>query len=415
MKINRIKLFAMLLLVSSLTACIDLSKTSGIQTPVSLSGQFAFCGREANSERFDVYLADLNTGEIKNLTKKHIFQVDDAFGHSIGCDDNIDPYRRTGLTWSPTGDLLIVDAGGPYFEIPYIISLGDDNDVDKIVQQWPRPWPDLHIFENPQEFAWSPKGDKIAFSGMTASDGYRNLYIGDVTDWQNSSPNTSVLQLTEEYRDWPGVIYSPSWSPDGEFIAVSLNGYASGVAILATDGSKSVYITNDTTARLSHVETPFSWVYAAPAWFPDGETLIFIAALEPNDRTALFKTDKNGQNLELLISEGVSSPVVSPDGNNIAYIEYIKRYGTGNIGQIILIDKDGENKRVLADVKVGKGNSILEKYYIQDLSWSIGGKWLSFTSNINGSFQIYILAVDGTIFMPAIEFSGDAMYPIWRP
>jgi Tol biopolymer transport system component len=375
-----------------------------------------FCGRKDGNDRFDIYSTNLATREWKNMTEKYVFQVDDTFGHSIGCDDDMIPYRATGMAWSPRGDLLIVNAGGPYIITPYIMRVSEEGDVIKIVQQWPRPWPDLHIFESPQDYSWSPDGTKVAFVGMTASDGYNNLFVGEVSNWVMSNSNTPVIQLTKEYRDWPGVIYYPVWSPNAESVAVSLNRHSSGISILSADSAQAVYVTEDTSEQLSRVKNPTSpWVYSKPSWFPDSEAVVFVAATTPNDRTALFRVDKDGQNLMLLIPTDVINPVVSPDGQYIAYIEYGEIYELDTIGQIVRVDADGKNRQVLTKVEVAEGVNVLGKYYIRDLSWSPDGKSLIFTTNKSGNFQLYLVMADGSVTEQVMEFPGDAVNPQWRP
>lgn len=413
----RTALFSILgLMVFTLIACQKSAVTAVPPLSNQTNGQIVFCGKVDGGERYDLHLMDLSTREWLNLTEAYIYKVDDAFGHSIGCDDDMRPYRETGVAWSPKGDLLIVNAGEPYFDMPYIINVSKNGEVLKIVQQWPRPWPNLNIFESPRYFSWSPNAGKIAFEGMTAFDGYTNLFIGDVSDWMNSNSNTSVVQMTKEYRDWPGVIYAPSWSPDGENIAVALNGYASGIAILSADGTRSVYVSDDTSKQLSYVQSPSSpWIDAKPSWFPSGESVIFVAATTPHDRTALFRVDKDGQNLMLLIPKNVINPVVSPDGQYIAYIEYAAKYELGTIGRIVLVDSDGKNRQVLATIEVAEDGAIWDSYYIRDLSWSPDGKSLIFTTNKSGKFQLYFVLADGSVAQQAIEFPGDAVYPQWRP
>lgn len=408
--------FLLLFLILETIACQKSSTPSATSRPFPVDGQIVFCGRRDGSDRFDIYLMNLDTREWANLTEDYIFQIDDTFGNSIGCDDNMHPYRVTGLAWSPNGDLLIVDAGGPYLSLPYVISLSENGEVQKIVQQWPRPWPNSHIFEDPQEFSWSPKGDKVAFSGLTGSDGYRNLFVGDVSNWMYSTPDTTVIQMTEEYRDWPGVIYYPSWSPNGEYIAVSLNGYASGVAIADVNNAEIFYTTNDTSKQLSYVQSPSSpWIDSKPSWFPDSESVVFVAATSPNDRTALFKVDKSGQNLQLIAPKNVWNPLVSNDGQFIAYIEYAEGFEVGTIGRIVRVDAEGNNRQVLATIKLKEGSVIGHKYYIRDLSISPDNKWLTFTSNASGKFQIYLVSTDGDTTALPIDFYGDAVYPQWRP
>ncbi len=395
---------------------------SDMLSEITNTDQLVFCGRLDGDERTDIFLLSLANREWANLTEEYVFNIDDGFGHSIGCDDAMNPY---GAAWSPAGNLLIVDAGLPYLQLPYILEISGNGEVQTIVRQWPGVWSTSDIYDHPTGYSWSPKGDKVAFDALNGSDGYSNLFIGDVSEWETSNPDTPLVQMTEEYRDYPGVVYAPSWSPDGEKIAVSLAGPASGIIILSNDGSQSIYVSDETSEQLSNVEVclifPLVCDYWAdfpsikPSWSPDGSEIIFLAATTPKDRTALFKVDANGQNLTLLIPEGVHNPIFSPDGQHIAYIEYAGKLNPKTVGRIILVDTDGKNRQVLATVKTEGVKSIFTKYYVRDLSWSPDGKWLVFTSNVSGKFQLYLVSADGSTFEQIMDFPGDAVYPQWRP
>ena len=80
--------------------------------------------------------------------------------------------------------------------------------------------------------AWSPRGDKIAYSTM--KDGHFNISVIDL--------NTSeVAYLTHGEGDSE----APSWSPDGRYMAFASNrsgGYQ--IYIMRWDGSGVTKITN---------------------------------------------------------------------------------------------------------------------------------------------------------------------------
>lgn len=403
-----------LILIFFLVACQPVPSTLQ-EDIIDIKGQVAFCGKEADSERYDVYLIDLPSKEIKNLTGEYINKIDNSFGHSIGCDTNLVPYKITGLEWSPLGDLLILNAGGPYLTIPYVMNVSPTGKVLDIVQQWPRSPLSMSPFERPEEYSWSPNGDRVAFVGVNTPEGYQNLFIGNVNNWEKGNVPFETVQITHVETDWPGIIYSPKWSPDGKNIAITINRHSSGVAIISADGKSSAFITNENHSQLSEIKNPTSpWINATPSWFPDGKSLIFVAATSRKSRTALFSINADGTNLKLLIPEGVSNPVVSPSGNHIAYFEYSKKYEPFLIGRIIRIDANGENRTILATIKKDTFTPFY-KYYIRDLSWSSDGGYLIFTTNQSGDFQLYVVSNDGKQLSRITSFSGDAVNPKWRP
>ena len=384
-----------------------------------MDSELAFCGKLGGKDGFDVFLLDLNKDSWTNLTQQFDGQID-GFGNDVGCEERFYPYDVQGIAWSPDGAAIAVGIGGPYFNLVYILEVDSQGQASNAVLQWPRPKPRLHIFDNPFEMAWSPAGDNFAFiAEETATDaGYVNLFVGDVTEWRLSTSETEMLQLTDEDREWPGVIFAPSWSPDGKIIAVSLNGPTSGVALLSADGEESIFITDETSDQLSRVKEPFPWPdfpATQPSWFPDGNGLVFVAAANPESRSTLFRVDRDGQNLTLLIPYGVRNPVVSPDGQHIAYIQYSEDRKRGEIGKIILVDQDGQNPQILATIKASGIGRIFGEYHILDLVWSPSGEWLAFASDHTGEFRLYLVAADGSRFIQVSAFPGVAMYPQWRP
>jgi TolB protein len=413
-------LYITFLLGLSLSGCksVSNSETSDKATMIE---QLAFCGKPEGRERYDVFLLDFSTHKWVNLTEEYVSKIDDGFGNSIGCYEFMRPYGVSGLEWSPKGDLLIVNAGEPYFRIPYVLEVSSNGEIQKIVKQWPPPLDDWPYYERPLHYSWSPNGSQIAFDALNETGGYSNLFIGDVSEWETSNSDTQLIQMTEEYRDFPGIVYAPSWSPDGNKIAVSLAGPASGIIIVSVDDRKLIYVSDDTSEKLSSVEINLLldlWLdfpSMKPSWSPDSSEIIFLAATTPTERTTLFKVDEDGLNLTVLIPDGVYNPVFSPNGQYIAYMEYAGKLNPRTVGKIVLVDTDGKNRQVIATIKTEEAKSFFTKYYIRDLSWSPDGKWLIFTSNAGGSFQLYLLSVDGNTFGQVMDFPGDAVYPQWRP
>lgn len=186
----------------------------------------------------------------------------------------------------------------------------------------------------------------------------------------------------------------------------------------AADGSQTISVsdaTSDLIIRLNKSAYYLEFPASKPSWFPDGNSLVFVASTKPNERSALFRVDRDGQYLRVLVPEGVRNAVVAPDGQHIAYIENAPWYEFRTIARIILVDQDGRKRQVLATIKGVKDPSILDRNYVRDLSWSPDGNWLIFTSNYSDKFQLYIVSVNGGGFRRLFDFPGDAVFPQWRP
>lgn len=145
----------------------------------------------------------------------------------------------------------------------------------------------------------SPDGTCIVFGYDEGMDGkYFQLYSMSLADGH-------MIRLT----DTRAANTSPVWSPDGIQIAyVSNQDKQREIYLMNADGSGS--------RRLTHRHgNDFS-----PRWLPDGSQIIFAS---DQDGYNIFSFDVQSgvvHNLTHLVDYGAWSPVVSPDGTQIAYL-----------------------------------------------------------------------------------------------
>jgi TolB protein len=183
--------------------------------------------------------------------------------------------------------------------------------------------------------AWSPLGDRIAFSSIRSG-----------TDWDiwlmdPDGTNLSILTSTSDYHD-----YYPAWSPSGDQIAFHSNRATGGgtydVYTMDSDGSNPQRLTTDP----SHD----AW----PAWSPDGSLIAFCTSRHGENE--IYTMNANGSNPQRLTNNSVSDfwPRWSPDGRIL-----FMSYRTGD-WEIWIMDADGGNP-------VNISNNLAMDYYA---SWS---------------------------------------------
>ena len=136
--------------------------------------------------------------------------------------------------------------------------------------------------------------------------------------------------------------YDPSWSPNGKKIAFVSNrnrGYIQ-IWVIDADGVNPVRLTDGV-------------MDGNPDWSPDGKTIAYDSVDVPEDHNlapgGIIVMDADGNNKRLLTEKGAHSSW-SPDGERIAFISG----RIGKISQIFVMDADGRNPEQLTDDLVDK-------------------------------------------------------------
>ncbi|MFA6107832.1 MAG: leucine-rich repeat domain-containing protein [Candidatus Latescibacterota bacterium] len=223
-------------------------------------GQLAYADATSGSQRIDIYVADLDGGNPRNVTQPllgRLAELTTAY---------VNPF------WSPEGDRLGVRAGGgPYVGGLLMLDLNRSE---------PR-----HFFENEElnkqyYLSLSPQWDRVAYlSREGAKQGTHALYVSDT---RSASP-TLVVDAVIDSRF--GSYYQPSyivWSPDGQQIAFVSN----------RDGNQELYIVNADGSGLMRL-THDDGYDTASAWSPDGRWLAFNTNRET--RWDVFVVDNKGK------------------------------------------------------------------------------------------------------------------------
>ena len=181
---------------------------------------------DRDGEVLDLYLMNADDTNIKRLTTGA-----DVFLYS----------------WSPDGRRLIYDSI-PTTESLGIFAINDDGDWNITVLEGDDAAP-----------AWSPDGEKIAFSSLR--DGDTNIYVMDI-DGGNQT------RLTDD----PANDKRPAWSPDGEeiaFVSSRQTGFESGldrIWIMDSDGMNQHALTINPGQSVEDT---------TPSWSPGGTQIAF--------------------------------------------------------------------------------------------------------------------------------------------
>jgi len=172
--------------------------------------------------------------------------------------------------------------------------------------------------------SWSPDPDNPQIVAVINQSGTNNLALINL-----HSPNSSInenqptykairkedITYLTDFRDGTQ-LYQPSWSPNGNIIAFSAwrQGYQD-IYILNLDLN---HIGNSTLQPIFHDKS----IDLSPCWSPDGQHLFFSS-----DRTGIYNIfafsppDKKLYQVTNVLG-GAFQPAISPDGKQLAFIEY---------------------------------------------------------------------------------------------
>lgn len=140
-------------------------------------------------------------------------------------------------------------------------------------------------------------------------------------------------------------VQGPSWSPDGRRIAfIGGNGVReSGVVANDVD----LYVSRRDGRRVRRI-TRDALREAAPAWSPDGKTLVFVRYGSRGNRSTLRLVGADGSNPRQLTSGNVDlQPSWSPDGRRIVFVRISATYES----RIWAVRPDGTGlRRILPEI-----------------------------------------------------------------
>jgi len=258
---------------------------------------------------------------------------------------------------------------------------------------------------------WSPSGDRIAFVADGEPEGSQ-VFVR----WMDAEG--AITQITRVERG-PG---SLSWSPDGELIAFTMTVQEANTWPIdipnAPEGAtwtKSPRVierldyrqdrqgfTDDLFRHLFVVPasggtarqlTDGSWNHTGTAWTPDGRSLLF-SSLRVDDADYQWRESEiyaidlaSGDIRQLTTRSGPDqAPVVSPDGQLVAYTGYDWTRDTYITRKVYLMNIDGSNPRLASGAWDRQPSNLI---------WKPDGSGLYINSRTEGTGNLYFLPTTG--------------------
>ncbi len=234
--------------------------------------------------------------------------------------------------------------------------------------------------------SWAPDGNRIVFTSYkpATKGGFANpnLYL------YNTATNKREL-ITAAKGINSGAVFHP---------------YKNQIAYTYSNNGKPEIFMLDLEAKTRVALTQTMFFSIEPAWSPDGNRLAYSSS--KTGRPHLYVSAADGSGAKQLTFAGVynSSPRWSPKGDKIIFSGQENMRNNFNI---FMIDPGGSNLVRLTD---GASSS-------ENPAFSPDGRHVAFSSNISGTYQLYVMALHSGRISRALtpKSLGNCKQPAWSP
>lgn len=234
-----------------------------------------------------------------------------------------------------------------------------------------------------------------------APDGKRIAFIWDREE-------LSDVYVMPAAGGWPGRISTnrapvaywsdetPQWSPDGRWLAFTIDGHVHIAPAPGADGKGG---------GLPRKISDFAAGASAPVWMPGSDQL--LVSIERGDHLQLLLTDRDGAWPRLLVADeegDVWDAQPAPGGERVAYT--FRPFSDLNRLDICVVELDSGQVQQLTD---------LPQMRHWHARWSPDGQWLAFLSQRSGYNEIWLMRGNGQDLHQLTTAGADIGEFTWSP
>ncbi|HKE23451.1 MAG TPA: LpqB family beta-propeller domain-containing protein, partial [Bryobacteraceae bacterium] len=284
-------------------------------------------------------------------------------------------------SWSPDGQAIAFAGGGRLLLIPALG--GPERDLG--------PMAELPGTTGPGPPSWSPDGKMLYISTLSSDPGTFAVFVQPA----NGGERRQITDPPHGTRF--GDLY-PAVSPDGSKLAFVRK---------VGDYSEDLFVVDlAARAKAPRPLTNRQDLLRSPAWTPDGKEIVYAAGDSTNNAGIYRLRASGGVPVRLAgIGRDVQDLSLSRNGKRLAYSRDIRDY---NIYRMAI---PGPGTQAATETKF-----IASTRYEISPAYSPDGKRIAFSSNRNGSRQIWVADSDGSRAAPVTNFDrGYSGSPRWSP